>query len=107
MSVDPRKIKMLGKLVEHGADTEKKITALGIADLLEICEDSKALAIPEIKLIMDFQSAIKARRGIAFLLDAEEEKEEKEETKDDKPGRSRKEDRGSYNSESEGTLNFD
>ena len=86
MSVDPRKIKMLSKLAEYGADTEKKITALGISDLLEICEDSKALAISEIKLIMDFQEAIKVRRGIAFLLDAKEdpkeESKEKEEKKD-------------------------
>lgn len=86
MSIDPRKIKMLSKLAEYGADTEKKITALGISDLLEICEDSKALAVSEIKLIMDFQEAIKVRRGIAFLLDAQEEPKvepkDKEEKKD-------------------------
>ena len=106
MSVDPRKIKMLSRLAEHGADTEKKITALGIAELLEICEDSKALAIQEIKLIMDFQTAIKARRGIAFLLDAEEEKEEKKDGKN--KGRSNgKEDRGSDNTQFEGAIDAD
>lgn len=75
---------MLSKLAEYGADTEKKITALGISDLLEICEDSKPLAIPEIMLIMAFQEAIKARRGIAFLLDAKEDPKEEPKCKEEK-----------------------
>ncbi len=97
---------MLSKLAEHGADTEKKITTLGISDLLEICEDSKALAIQEIKLIMDFQEAIKVRRGIAFLLDAEEEKEEKKDEKGNERSKG-KEDRGSDDTQFEGTIDAD
>ena len=63
---------------------EQYLQKLEISDLLEICEDSKALAIPEIKLIMDFQEAIKARRGIGFLLDAKEDPKEESKGKEEK-----------------------
>ena len=109
MKVDQKKLKMLTKLAEHGADTEKKITALGFPEIMAICEDSKALAITEMKLIMDFQKAIKERRAIAFLLDAAEEEKEKEDkdVRNDESGFDGAEDRagnrGSNNFELEGT----
>ena len=73
MSLDQRKLRVLTKLAEHGADTEKKITALSFKEIMDICKDSKALAISEMQMILDFQEAIKVRRGIAFLLDGKEE----------------------------------
>lgn len=78
MKVDQRKIRILSKLAEHGADTEKKITALSFQEIMEICKDSKALAIAEIQLILEFQEAIKGRKAVAFLLNGKEEEEKKD-----------------------------
>ena len=62
----------LNRVIDSGADTEKKITALDIHEMLEIPN----IKTPELKIILDLQDAIKKRETIAFLSDAKAESDE-------------------------------
>jgi hypothetical protein len=79
MAMDRQKLKVLTKLIDYGADTEKKITQIGMADLARIpgLRDPK-----EIDTIIEIQQAIKDRRIIGWLCDAEDEQKKEVKTDD-------------------------
>lgn len=72
MPIEKTKLNILNRVIDSGADTEKKITALDIHEMLEIPN----IKTPELKIILDLQDAIKKRETIAFLSDAKAESEE-------------------------------
>ena len=74
MPIEKTKLNILNRVIDSGADTEKKITALSIHEMLEIPN----IKTPELKIILDLQDAIKKRETIAFLSDAKAESDEAE-----------------------------
>lgn len=72
MPIEKTKLNILNRVIDSGADTEKKITALDIHKMLEIPN----IKTPELKIILDLQDAIKKRETIAFLSDAKAESDE-------------------------------
>ena len=72
MPIEKTKLNILNRVIDPGADTEKKITALDIHEMLEIPN----IKTPELKIILDLQDAIKKREAIAFLVEAKAESEE-------------------------------
>ena len=61
---DPGKT-VLNRLAASGYDTEKKVQALATDDLLYIAEELE-LKISELKIVREFQKAIKERRVWAY-----------------------------------------
>ena len=74
MPIEKTKLNILNRVIDSGADTEKKITALSIHEMLKIPN----IKTPELKIILDLQDAIKKRETIAFLSDAKGESDEAE-----------------------------
>ena len=74
MPIEKTKLNILNRVIDSGADTEKKITALDIHEMLEIPN----IKTPELKIILDLQDAIKKRETIAFLSDAKAESDKAE-----------------------------
>ena len=74
MPIEKTKLNILNRVIDFGADTEKKITALDIHEMLEIPN----IKTPELKIILDLQDAIKKRETIAFLAEAKAERDESE-----------------------------
>lgn len=74
MPIEKTKLNILNRVIDFGADTEKKITALDIHEMLEIPN----IKTPELKIILDLQDAIKKRETIAFLSEAKAESDESE-----------------------------
>lgn len=74
MPIEKTKLNILNRVIDFGADTEKKITALSIHEMLEIPN----IKTPELKIILDLQDAIKKRETIAFLSDAKAESDKAE-----------------------------
>ena len=72
MPIEKTKLNILNRVIDFGADTEKKITALDIHEMLEIPN----IKTPELKIILDLQDAIKKRETIAFLAEAKAESDE-------------------------------
>ena len=72
MPIEKTKLNILNRVIDFGADTEKKITALDIHEMLEIPN----IKTPELKIILDLQDAIKKRETIAFLSEAKAESDE-------------------------------
>ena len=72
MKLDNRKVRILRKLVEYGADTEKKIADLALMDLVQISKET-SLSVPEMELISELQEAIKEKKVISYLVEREEE----------------------------------
>ena len=72
MPIEKTKLNILNRVIDSGADTEKKITALSIHEMLEIPN----IKTPELKIILDLQDAIKKRETIAFLAEAKAESDE-------------------------------
>ena len=72
MPIEKTKLNILNRVIDFGADTEKKITALDIHEMLEIPN----IKTPELKIILDLQDAIKKREAIAFLAEAKAESDE-------------------------------
>lgn len=72
MPIEKTKLNILNRVIDFGADTEKKITALDIHKMLEIPN----IKTPELKIILDLQDAIKKRETIAFLAEAKAESDE-------------------------------
>ena len=72
MPIEKTKLNILNRVIDSGADTEKKITALDNHEMLEIPN----IKTPELKIILDLQDAIKKRETIAFLSDAKAESDE-------------------------------
>ena len=72
MPIEKTKLNILNRVIDFGADTEKKVTALDIHEMLEIPN----IKTPELKIILDLQDAIKKRETIAFLSDAKAESDE-------------------------------
>ena len=72
MPIEKTKLNILNRVIDFGADTEKKITALDIHEMLEIPNIKTA----ELKTILDLQDAIKKREAIAFLAEAKAESDE-------------------------------
>lgn len=69
MPIEKTKLNILNRVIDFGADTEKKITALSIHEMLEIPN----IKTPELKIILDLQDSIKKRETIAFLSEAKAE----------------------------------
>ena len=74
MPIEKTKLNILNRVIYFGADTEKKITALDIHEMLE----SPNIKTPELKINLDLQDAIKKRETIAVLSDAKAESDETE-----------------------------
>ncbi len=72
MPIEKTKLNILNRVIDFGADTEKKITALDIHEMLEIPN----IKTPELKIILDLQDAIKKRETIASLAEAKAESDE-------------------------------
>ena len=72
MPIEKTKLNILNRVIDSGADTEKKITALSIHEMLKIPN----IKTPELKIILDLQDAIKKRETIAFLAEAKAESDE-------------------------------
>lgn len=74
---------ILNKLAASGYDTERKVQQLSTGELLSIAQDLK-LKVADIKIIWDFQKAIKERRVWEFYNGGTDEKKEveKEEMRD-------------------------
>ncbi len=82
MPMEKTKINTLNKLIDSGIDTEKKISALDIREIIAV----PRITVPEIHIITELQDAVKSRAVIAYLADAENEAEEKDaERKPEKP----------------------
>lgn len=63
MAIDRQKQRTLLRLTNFGADTEKKITALSVTDILSI----PGVTVTEIHTITELQDAIKGHRVIRYL----------------------------------------
>ena len=72
MPIEKQKLNTLNKLIDHGVNTEKKITAMGIQEIIAV----PRITVPEIHIITELQDAIKTRSTIAYLAAAEDETEE-------------------------------
>lgn len=81
MPIEKQKLNTLNKLIDHGVNTEKKITAMGIQEIITVPK----ITVPEIHIITELQDAIKTRSTIAYLAAAEDEdeKEKSDETRPD------------------------
>ena len=81
MPIEKQKLNTLNKLIDHGVNTEKKITAMGIQEIIAVPK----ITVPEIHIITELQDAIKTRSTIADLAAAEDEaeKEKADETRPD------------------------
>ena len=81
MPIEKQKLNTLNKLIDHGVNTEKKITAMGIQEIIAVPK----ITVPEIHIITELQDAIKTRSTIAYLAAAEDEdeKEKPDETRPD------------------------
>ena len=71
MPIEKQKLNTLNKLIDHGVNTEKKITAMGIQEIIAV----PRITVPEIHIITELQDAIKTRSTIAYLAAAEDEAE--------------------------------
>ena len=71
MPIEKQKLNTLNKLIDHGVNTEKKITAMGIQEIITVPK----ITVPEIHIITELQDAIKTRSTIAYLAAAEDEAE--------------------------------
>lgn len=69
MPIEKQKLNTLNKLIDHGVNTEKKITAMGIQEIIAVPK----ITVPEIHIITELQDAIKTRSTIAYLAAAEDE----------------------------------
>ncbi len=69
MPIEKTKLNTLNKLIDHGINTEKKITALGLQEILTVPK----ITVPEIHIITELQDAIKSKAIIAYLASAEVE----------------------------------
>ena len=69
MPIEKQKLNTLNKLIDHGVNTEKKITAMGIQEIIAVPK----ITVPEIHIITEIQDAIKTRSTIAYLAAAEDE----------------------------------
>ena len=69
MPIEKQKLNTLNKLIDHGVNTEKKITAMGIQEIIAV----PRITVPEIHIITELQDAIKTRTTIAYLAAAEDE----------------------------------
>lgn len=77
MGMDRQITKTLARLIDNGADTEKKITALSIQDILSL----PGITVAEIHVITELQDAIKKHKVISYISGGTDEtKEEIKET---------------------------
>ena len=79
--IDNKRVQIFDKLAASGADTEKKITALDAADMVDICL-KQGMQIVEMKQIIELQNAIKQRRLVRYFtggIDLEEKEESEDE----------------------------
>ena len=74
-ALDEKKIEILDKLAQAGADTEKKMTALDTDEIFDIMTSSNIM-IQDMHLITDFQKAVKRRKLYSFITGGVDEKEE-------------------------------
>jgi hypothetical protein len=102
MSIEGRKLRILNKLAASGADTEKKITALGFPDIIKITKEQK-MAMTDMELILELQNAIKNRQVVAYLTGGADEKEVRDADRKDHEGTDGRE--GLANSGREETSN--
>ena len=74
MKLDNRKVRTLRKLVEFGADTEKKITDLGLEDIVRMNKET-GLTFQEMELVSELKEAIREKQVISYLVLREEKDE--------------------------------
>lgn len=77
MPMEKQKLNTLNKLIDSGANTEKKITAMGIQEIIAVPK----ITVPEIHIITELQNAIKSRSVIAYLSSGNDESETEEPSK--------------------------
>lgn len=64
-----QKIKVLGKVIEAGHNTEKKLAQLSIEDILKIPN----ITILEINIITEIQKSVKSKSLITYLGNGDDE----------------------------------
>ena len=69
MGMDRQITKTLARLIDNGADTEKKISALTIQDILSL----PGITVAEIHVITELQDAIKKHRVVSLLSGGKDE----------------------------------
>lgn len=74
MPMEKQKLNTLNKLIDSGANTEKKITAMGIQEIIAVPK----ITVPEIHIITELQNAIKSKSVIAYLSSGNDEIEDEE-----------------------------
>lgn len=77
MPMEKQKLNTLNKLIDSGANTEKKITAMEIQEKIAVPK----ITVPEIHIITELQNAIKPRSVIAYLAAGNDESETEETSK--------------------------
>lgn len=71
MPMEKQKLNTLNKLIDSGANTEKKITVMGIQEIIAVPK----ITVPEIHIITELQNAIRSRSVIAYLSSGNDETE--------------------------------
>ena len=78
MGMDKQTVRTLNRLIDMKVDTEKKLTALTIQDILSM----QGVTVSEIHIITELQDAVKKHKVISYLghgtddLPREKEKED-------------------------------
>lgn len=68
MAVEKQKLNTLNKLIDNGINTEKKISALGIQEIINVPK----ITVAEIHIITEIQDAIKSKSVISYLASADD-----------------------------------
>ena len=71
MPIEKQKLNTLNKLIDSGSNTEKKITSMGIQEIIAVPK----ITVPEIHIITELQDAIKSKAVIAYLASGFDEQE--------------------------------
>lgn len=64
--INKKNLKAITRLIEHGVTSEKDITALGLAQLLQI----PGITVQELGAICELQKAVKNNKVYSFLASA-------------------------------------
>ena len=65
MKLDNRKVRTLRKLVEFGADTEKKITDLGLEDIVRMNKET-GLTFQEMEFVSELRKGFLLKKILLF-----------------------------------------
>ena len=81
-TIDPKRLQALKIMVGEGADTEKKITAMTVEDIVMIDK----IKAEDIRLILQLQKEVRKRNLVGFLTKGTDEEAKEESDADDDTG---------------------